>query len=125
MDEGVSICFLKMFAGDYHIAFGGPRLRGDDSPRLRGDDRIEEGENLEIRNPVLNSEVEDSSIFKAGLNPSLVTRLSSLLPRHASRFTHRVAIIVCRNLPAGCRPHIVGEIAPPIGQMDAGAVHIH
>ena len=98
VDEGVSICFLKMYAGDHHLAFGGPRLRGDD--------RIEESENLEIRNPVLNSEVEDSSnvmadifVSQADERPPL-SRERSERGRgaggevdHASRFTHRVAII--------------------------------
>jgi len=80
VDEAVSICLLKRFAGD--------NVAGSRGPRFRGDDRIEEGENLEIRNPVLNAEVEDSGNVKADPDPSPVTRHPSLVTSSASRVTH-------------------------------------
>ncbi|MCX6226614.1 MAG: 2Fe-2S iron-sulfur cluster-binding protein, partial [Bacteroidia bacterium] len=101
VDEGVSICLLKRYTGDFVAASTGPRVRGDDrkgfgaAPSdliVRGDDRMKKGGNLEIRNPVLNSEVQDPSIVEADLSASLVTRHLSLPSRKRGSLFH-VAVI--------------------------------
>ena len=98
VDEAVSICLLKRFTGDFSAASKGPRLRGDD--------RIEEGENLEIRNPVLNSEVQDPGNVKVAIIPNPAAESAPLSREqsergrgvggevdHASRIIPQVAVI--------------------------------